>query len=120
MWAGGSPRMSGKNFLILCVLVAGCATGSPVTMPEPAARSDAPVTTPAGHIVVARLVRYPDSEVCYVTNADGVCYSLAGTYYRFQEGHWFYARGLTGPWTHIEMKYVPTDLFRVRGRVPEE
>ena len=112
--------MAGKNYLILCVLVAGCATGSRVTMPEPAARPDAPETTPAGHIVVPRLVRYPDSEVCYVTNAGGECYSLEGTYYRFQEGHWFYARGLTGPWTHIEMKYVPVALYRVRGQVPEE
>ncbi len=112
--------MTGKNYLLFFVLVAGCATGSRVTMPEPAGRSYAPKTAPAGHVIVPRLVRYRNSGVSYVTNAGGECYSLEGTYYRFHDAHWFYARGLIGPWTHIEMKYVPSDLFRVRGRKPEE
>ena len=31
---------------------------------------------------------------------------------------WFNARGLRGPWTFIEMKDVPGDLFRAHGRTP--
>ncbi|MEE8107271.1 MAG: hypothetical protein V3T86_17180 [Planctomycetota bacterium] len=103
---------------IAAALLGACASRKALTMPEPVTLASAPKVVPAGHVMVPHLVAYPDSDVSCVTNAGRHCYVLKGTYYRFLGGNWFYATLLAGPWTFIEMKYVPEDIFRVHGQLP--
>jgi hypothetical protein len=86
----------------------------------PDLRFDAPVpdAAPRRAAVTPQLVAYPGIEVSWVANADGETYHYRGIYYTFFDGNWFRARNLRGPWSFIEMKYVPSDLFRVRGHRP--
>jgi len=72
------------------------------------------------HVRAARLVPYPGLEVAYVDGAGVECFHYRGVYYMFSKGNWFYARSLDGAWAYVEMKYVPPDLFRVRGHRPPQ
>ena len=111
-----TPQVSA---LIMAVLFAvGCRTGRDVRITEPPKRSVRPEATPVGFSIVPDLIPYPDSEVSCVANAGAPCYRFRDTYYRIVDSHWFYAHMLAGPWEHVEMKYVPVEVFRVCGTVP--
>ena len=77
-----------------------------------------PAVQPKTAAIAPELVGYPGIDVDYVTNAESETYHYRGTYYTYFDNAWFRARKLQGPWTFIEMKYIPSDLFRVRGHVP--
>jgi len=104
--------------MIAAALLGACANRTSLTLPEPPSIAKAPSVVPAGHVIVPRLVAYPESDVSCVTNAGRYCYVLNGTYYRFLRGNWFYATLLAGPWNFAEMKYVPQEIFRVHGQLP--
>ena len=87
-------------------------------IPEYQLAAPAPAEKPQVSTVAARLVSYPGLDVAFVANADGDVYLYRGVYYTYFDGNWFFAQNLRGPWTFIEMKYVPSDLFRVRGHRP--
>lgn len=78
----------------------------------------APEETPEIRTEAPRAVPYPGLEVAYVANADGEVYLYRGSYYTYFDRHWFQASRIKGPWAYVEMKYVPSDLFRVRGHLP--
>jgi len=86
--------------------------------PEPDIEPSSPESTPEISVSAPRLVRYPGVDVDYLVNGEGEVYHLGGRYYCFHEGHWFFAPTMRGDWRHVPMKYVPADLFRVRGRLP--
>ena len=111
-----TPRV--PALFVAALFAVGCGTSREVSIAEPPERSVRPDATPVGFSIVPDLVPYPDSDVSYVANADAPCYRLHDTYYRIVDGHWFYARMLLGPWEHVEMKYVPVEVFRVCGAVP--
>ena len=67
---------------------------------------------------VAQLVPYPGLGVDFVANAEGEVYHYREVFYTYFDGNWFFAQRLRGPWKFIQMKYVPSDLFRVRGHRP--
>jgi len=98
---------------------AACGTTMPFTMPEYRDAPTLPAKAPDVKAVAPQLVPYPGLEVSYVANVDGDVYSYRGVFYSFFDGSWFCAQTLRGPWTFIEMKYVPSDLFRVRGHLPQ-
>lgn len=100
------------------ITLAGCATVAPITIPEYQLSAPPPAEKPEVTTVAARLVSYPGLDVSFVANADGDVYRYRGVYYTYFDGNWFFAQNLRGPWTFIEMKYVPSDLFRVRGHRP--
>lgn len=108
-------RRLGVLVLALC---AACGTTMPFTMPEQRLAPPPPGKTPAVSDAVPHLVAYPGIGVSYVANADGDVYLYRDLYYTFFDGSWFCAQALRGPWSFIEMKYVPSDLFRVRGHRP--
>lgn len=103
-------------------LLLGCtacgATMRPLTIPEQPLEARAPEQAPEAETVVPRFVAYPGLEVSYVSNAEGEVYHYRGVFYTYFDGNWFYAQRLRGPWKFVEMKYVPSDLFRVRGHHP--
>jgi hypothetical protein len=108
---------------LAAALVLGCAacgTAMPLTIPEYRPEPAAPAKTPSVRSVAPRLVPYPGLEVSYVVNADGDVYHYRDLYYTYFDGGWFCSQSLAGPWKFIEMKYVPSDLFRVRGHKPPE
>jgi hypothetical protein len=110
-----------RAFVRVAFLLLGCAACSstmPFTIPEAHLASPTPAKTPAGENVTPQLVAYPGIEVSYVANADGDVYDYRDVYYTFFDGNWFCSPSLRGPWNFIEMKYVPSDLFRVRGHRP--
>lgn len=109
--------LKGLRYLAL-LGCAACGSTMPFTMPETRLAPPPPVKAPAMNAVAPQLVPYPGLEVSYVANADGDVYHYRGVYYAFFDGSWFCAQALRGPWTFIEMKYVPSDLFRVRGHRP--
>jgi hypothetical protein len=90
----------------------------PFTMPEHRLAQATPAKAPAGIAVAPQLVAYPGLEVSYVSNTDGDVYHYRTVFYTYFDSNWFCAQGLRGPWNFIEMKYVPSDLFRVRGQKP--
>lgn len=102
------------------LLCAACGSTMPFTIPEARLAPQAPAKAPDVQAVAPQLVAYPGLEVSYVANADGDVYCYRGVYYTFFDGSWFCAQALRGPWTFIEMKYVPTDLYRVRGHKPPQ
>jgi hypothetical protein len=106
--------------LVLATLIclAACGSTMPFTMPEQRHTPPRPGRTPAVSEATPHLVAYPGIEVAYVANADGDVYQYRDLYYTYFDGSWFCAQALRGPWQFIEMKYVPTDLFRVRGHRP--
>jgi predicted small lipoprotein YifL len=99
------------------VAACGSTSNGPITIPEaavapqleraPRLESDSP-----------RLVPYPGLEVSYVANVDREVYFFRGTFYCYAEGRWFQSAALDGSWAHVQMRYVPADLFRVRGHLP--
>jgi len=91
---------------------------APLTIPERDLAAKPPKTMPKVRMVAPQLVAYPGLEVSYVANADGEIYHYRGVFYTYFDGNWFFAQQLRGPWTFIEMKYVLSDLFRVRGHRP--
>ena len=104
--------------LTLVLLGAACAVQKPVTMPDYEIAARTPERAPDPVTRVPRLVPYPGLDVSYVANADGEVYRYREVFYTYFDGNWFYAQRLSGPWVFIEMKYVPPDLFRVRGHLP--
>jgi hypothetical protein len=104
--------------LLALALCAACGSTMPFTMPEQRHAPERPGKTPAVSEAVPHLVAYPGIEVSYVANADGDVYRYRDLYYTYFDGSWFCAQALRGPWNYIEMKYVPSDLFRVRGHRP--
>jgi hypothetical protein len=102
----------------LALACAACGTSMPLTIPEYKLAPPAPRKTPEPRSVVPRLVPYAGLEVSYVANTEGDVYGYRGLYYTYFDGSWFCAQSLAGPWNFIEMKYVPSDLFRVRGHRP--
>ncbi|MHC4548045.1 MAG: hypothetical protein ACYTEZ_04640 [Planctomycetota bacterium] len=99
--------------------LAGCGLRvAPLTIPEHDLRASPPSKGPTVNAFAPRLVAYPGLGVSYVANADGEIYHHRGVFYTYFDGNWFYAQSLRGPWTFIEMKYVPSDLFRARGHRP--
>jgi len=123
-WVGKRVRNSTTRSPLWCCLVpvaliAACASPAPrLSIPELALETPAPEVRPEVTSDSPRLVPYPGLEVSYVVNADGEVYHYRGVYYVFLNRSWFHARTLDGPWSFIEMKYVPSDLFRVRGHLP--
>ena len=106
---------------LICVLALGACstpTAAPYRPPEPSIEAAAPGTAPDIVVDAPRLVRYPGLEIDYVANGDGEIYHLEGRYYCYHDGHWFFSPTMSGDWRHVQMKYVPADLFRVRGRLP--
>lgn len=99
---------------------AACGTTMPFTIPEYRLTPPPPEKSPATPSVAPQLVVYPGLEVSYVANADGDVYHYRGVFYSYFDGNWFCAQALRGPWNFIEMKYVPSDLFRVRGHKPPQ
>ena len=104
----------------LALACAACGSSMPLTIPEYKLAPPAPRKTPEPSSVVPRLVPYAGLEVSYVANTEGDVYGYRGLYYTYFDGSWFCAQALRGPWTFIEMKYVPSDLFRVRGHKPPQ
>jgi hypothetical protein len=104
--------------LLALVGFAACGSTMPFTMPEQRHGADRPSKTPAVSDAIPHLVAYPGIDVSYVANADGDVYRYRDLYYTYFDGSWFCAQALRGPWNYIEMKYVPSDLFRVRGHRP--
>jgi hypothetical protein len=104
--------------LIALLWCAACGTTMPFTMQEQRLAPPAPKKTPAVTDKTPHLVPYPGIQVSYVANADGDVYRYRDLYYTYFDGSWFCAQALRGPWNFIEMKYVPSDLFRVRGQRP--
>jgi hypothetical protein len=99
---------------------AACGTTMPFTIPEYKLAQPPPEKAPGAVSAAPQLVPYPGLEVSYVKNADGDVYHYRGVFYSYFDGNWFCAQALRGPWTFIEMKYVPSDLFRVRGHKPPQ
>ncbi len=97
---------------------AACGSTMPFTIPEYKLAQPPPGKAPATASVAPQLASYPGLEVAYVANADGDVYHYRGVFYSYFDGNWFCAQALRGPWNFIEMKYVPSDLFRVRGHRP--
>jgi len=110
-----SVRRLGAVILLGC---AACSSTMPLTIPEHKLAPPPPVHAPDVRPVAPHLVSYPGLEVSYVANADGDVYHYRGLYYTYFDSNWFCAQALRGPWKFIEMKYVPCDLFRVRGQLP--
>lgn len=107
------------RFVPPLLLAAACATTAPrLSMPEQPLDMPAPEEAPEIRADAPRPVPYPGLEVAYVAGADGEVYLYRGGYYTYFDRHWFRAARLDGPWTYVEMKYVPGDLFRVRGHLP--
>jgi hypothetical protein len=104
--------------LLVLLGCAGCGTTMPFTIPEYRMAQPSPVKAPAATSSAPQLVQYPGLEVSYVSNTDGDVYHYRNVFYTYFDGNWFCAQGLRGPWNFIEMKYVPSDLFRVRGHKP--
>jgi hypothetical protein len=105
------------------MLLGACASGRaapPSAVGEPPGEPAPPAVSPVVHVRAARLVPYPGLEVAYVDGAGVECFHYRGVYYMFSKGNWFYARSLDGAWAYVEMKYVPPDLFRVRGHRPPQ
>ena len=110
-----------RNLVFLAFLgCAACGTTMPFTMPEQRLAPDAPKKAPSVDPVAPHLVAYPGLEVSYVANVDGDVYCYRSVFYTYFDGNWFCAQALRGPWTFIEMKYVPSDLYRVRGHLPQQ
>ena len=106
--------------LLVLLGCAACGTTMPFTIPEYRMAQAAPVKAPAGKTNAPQLVPYPGLEVSYVSNTEGDVYQYRSVFYTYFDGNWFCAQGLRGPWNFIEMKYVPSDLFRVRGHKPPQ
>jgi hypothetical protein len=105
--------------LLMVLALAACTSSAPtLTIPEYDLDTPAPAASPRVTTVAPRLVPYPDLDVSYVANADGEVLWHRGVFYTLFNDSWFHARGLRGPWTFIEMKDVPGDLFRAHGRKP--
>lgn len=106
--------------LVLAALLgcAACGTTMPFTIPEYKLAQPPPEKAPAANSVAPQLVPYPGLEVSYISNTDGDVYHYRGVFYTYFDGNWFCAQHLRGPWKFIEMKYVSSDLFRVRGQKP--
>lgn len=110
-----------RRLVLLALLgCAACGTMMPFTMPEERMAPPTPSKAPNVDPVVPHLVAYPGLEVSYVANVDGDVYHYRGLFYTFFDGNWFCAQALRGPWNFIEMKYVPGDLYRVRGHLPQQ
>ncbi len=100
-------------------LVAACGATTPrLTIPEFTATERLPDTPPSTRVGTPKLVVYPGLDVSYVANSDGEIYFCRKRYFCYFSGNWFRAATLNGPWSYVEMKYVPSDLFRVRGHLP--
>ena len=100
-------------------LVAACGTTAPrLTIPEFTVTERLPDTPPSTRVGTPKLVVYPGLDVAYVANADGEIYFCRKRYFCYFSNNWFRAVTLSGPWSYVEMKYVPSDLFRVRGHLP--
>lgn len=99
---------------------AACGSTMPFTIPEYRHAATPPEKAPSVKTVAPELVRYPGLEVSYVANADGDVYRYRDAYYTYFDGNWFCSHALSGPWTFLEMKYVPSDLYRVRGHLPQQ
>jgi hypothetical protein len=110
----------GRLALLALLGCAACGTTMPFTIPEYKMAQAAPAKAPAATSVAPQLVPYPGLEVSYVSNTEGDVYQYRGVYYTLFDGNWFCAQALRGPWNFIEMKYVPSDLFRVRGHKPPQ
>lgn len=109
----------GIALLALALSGISCAAPQrPVTMPEVDIGAQVPARAPDVRSTEARLVPYPGLDVSYVANTDGEVYFYRELFYTYFDGNWFYSPRVRGPWKFIEMKYVPPDLFRVRGHVP--
>ncbi len=114
------PMRHSLALLLLAVApFAGCAsTSQRLTMPELAIVEEGRATPPRTSAVEPRLVPYPGLAVSYVENGDGDVYFCGERFYCYFDGEWFHAESMKGPWNFVEMKYVPGDLFRVRGHLP--
>jgi len=99
-------------------LGACASTVQRITMPELAVVEEGRATPPKPCEAEPKLVPYPGLAVSYVANGDGDVYFCTERFYCYFDGEWFHAASMKGPWNFVEMKYVPGDLFRVRGHLP--
>ena len=113
-----SPGLFRRLAYLGLLACAACGSTMPFTIPEYKAAPPVPGKSPATADVAPQLIAYPGLEVSYVSNTDGDVYHYRGVFYAYFDGNWFCAQALRGPWNFIEMKYVPSDLFRVRGHRP--
>ena len=111
-------RVQQLSILIFGLAAACGATAPRLTIPEFTATERLPDAPPSTRVGTPKLVVYPGLDVSYVANADGEVYFFRKRYFCYFSGNWFRAAALSGPWSYIEMKYVPSDLFRVRGHLP--
>ena len=104
----------------VCLFVlAACATReTSVRLPEHRFDAQPPSASPKALPVAGRLVDYPGIDVAYVAGADSETYLYKGVYYTYYQDNWFKADSIQGPWKFVEMKYVPGDVYRVKGHVP--
>ena len=112
-----------RNLHRLAVLaglaLASCGMTTPLReVPVYDVRAEQPARSPHVPVASAQLVPYPDLEVALVVNDEHEIYHCRGLFFCVEDGSWFYAHGLTGTWTFIETKYVPSSLFRARGHFP--
>jgi len=100
-------------------ILGGCSAPGPALMIRDYDLSvQPPAARPEVAPVVPRLVRYPGLDISYVANGEGDTYCCRGEFFTFFEGNWFMAKNMQGPWTFIQMKFVPSDCFRVLGQLP--
>jgi len=115
-------RQLGVAFVLalgLSATLGACgARGPALTIPDYDLSTPAPAVRPTVASVVPRLVGYPGLDISYVANGEGDIYYCRGKFFTFFEGNWFHAKRVQGPWTFIQMKFVPSDCFRVRGQLP--
>ncbi len=115
----GPMRHPTALLLLAISAFGGCASATQrLTMPDLAAAEGGRASPPATSGVEPRLVPYPGLSVFYVANGDGEVYFCGERFYCYFDGEWFHATTMRGPWTFVEMKYVPGDVFRVRGHLP--
>ncbi|MHC4342728.1 MAG: hypothetical protein ACYSX0_21255 [Planctomycetota bacterium] len=102
---------------VACVAACGSTSNGPIPIPEAAVEPQLE-RTPRLESDRPRLVPYPGLEVSYVANVDREVYFFRGSFYCYAEERWFRSAVLDGSWAHVQMRYVPADLFRVRGHLP--
>jgi len=108
--------------MLLLAMCAGCAhTPAPMTIPEYVPEDEVASIDVQPRIVAEiepELVEYPGLGVQLVANVAEETYCYHDRFYCFVEGRWFRSEAMRGPWGAVSMKYVPVEIYRVRGHLP--